>query len=57
MNTKRVKIHKRKELCQSGMIAKYHTVIRVNDKDFEYTGDKLALIKDILIHLGHTIEP
>ena len=39
------------------MVSKYHTVIRVNDKDFEYTGDKLTLIKDILIHLGHTIEP
>jgi hypothetical protein len=52
---KEIKIHKRKELCQSGIVSYYHTIIRINDKDFECTGDELKLIQDILTHLGYKV--
>ena len=51
---KEIKIHKRKEL-QEGMRATYHTIISVDGVDFEYVGDKLKLIQDILTHLGYNV--
>ena len=51
---KEIKIHKRKDL-QEGMRSTYHTIISVDGVDFEYVGDKLKLIEEILTYLGYKV--